>query len=204
MITIVNYGSGNIGAITNLLHLSNLAHEVIEEPQQLAKAQHILLPGVGSFDPTMDLFRKSGLEDAMRERVAAGAALMGICVGMQVLADSSEEGSAAGLGFIPGRVRRFDAQTIRDASKVPHMGWNAVNPVKPDHPMLKNIDIARGFYFLHSYTFHCASPDDVIGETTHGAPFHCMVGRGRVIGLQFHPEKSHQNGVQTFKNFMDI
>jgi imidazole glycerol-phosphate synthase subunit HisH len=204
MISIVNYGSGNIAAIANLLRLSNLAHQIIETPNEISRAERILLPGVGAFDPTMALFRQSGIEVALRDRVASGAALMGICVGMQVLASSSEEGTSAGLGFIPGRVRRFDPQAISLSSKVPHMGWNAISAQQVNHPMLAGIDAAKGFYFLHSYYFDCLEPDSVIAEAEHGRKFHCMAGKGRVFGIQFHPEKSHQNGIQIFRNFMAV
>jgi imidazole glycerol-phosphate synthase subunit HisH len=204
MISVLHYGSGNIGAITNLLRLSNLPHEVIEQPSEIHRADRILLPGVGAFDPTMALFHQSGIEQALRERVAAGAALLGICVGMQVLGTASEEGTSPGLDFIPGKVKRFNEQAISLASKVPHMGWNTIKLRQPDHPMLKGIDAAKGFYFLHSYYFDCDSPASVLAEAEHGIGFHCMAGKGRVFGIQFHPEKSHQNGIQIFRNFMDV
>lgn len=204
MISIVNYGSGNIAAIANLLRLSNLPHEIADDAAALKKADRILLPGVGAFDPTLDLFRRSGLEEMLRERTAAGAALLGICVGMQVLADSSEEGKVKGLGFVPGRVRRFDPQTIPGPSKVPHMGWNTIRARNNDHPLIRNTDASLGFYFLHSYYFECANAEDVIAETDHGRSFSCVVGRGRIFGIQFHPEKSHHNGVQIFRNFMEV
>lgn len=203
MITVLDYGSGNIAAIGNLLRLSNLPHEIVQSPDALRSASHILLPGVGAFDNTMAAFRKSGVEDALRERTAAGAALLGICVGMQVLADSSDEGRLAGLGFVPGRVRRFDPQTISIASKVPHMGWNSIAQ-SGDHPLLAGVDLARGFYFLHSYYFECSRQDNVLATTDHGRPFHCAIGNGRVYGVQFHPEKSHDNGIRLFKNFMSL
>jgi imidazole glycerol-phosphate synthase subunit HisH len=204
MISVLNYGSGNVGAIANLLRLSNLAHELIETPDQISKAERILLPGVGAFDPTIALFHQSGIETALRERVASGAALMGICVGMQVLGSTSEEGKSPGLDFIPGKVRRFNPQVIPAASKVPHMGWNSISIRQPDHPMLRGIDAEKGFYFLHSYYFDCQDQDSVIAAADHGISFHCMAGKGRVFGIQFHPEKSHQNGIQIFRNFMEV
>lgn len=202
MITIANYGSGNIGAITNLLHLSNLKYKLAETPNDLKGAEHILLPGVGAFDPTMNLFNRTGLADALRERVDSGAALMGICVGMHVLAGSSEEGEAQGLGFIPGNVRRFDESIIDVGSKVPHMGWNSIEPLIPDHPILKDVDLQTGFYFLHSYYFDTLT-ENTLAVCDHGKNFACITMKQRVIGIQFHPEKSHSNGLQIFKNFLD-
>jgi glutamine amidotransferase len=203
MISVVNYGSGNLAAISNLLRLSNLPFEIIDDPAGLALAEHILLPGVGAFDNTMRSFRESGFESALKRRTAEGAALLGICVGMQVLADSSEEGELPGLGFISGEVRRFDSSVIRCGSKVPHMGWNSIEP-RGQYPLLRDIDVAKGFYFLHSYYFESAASENALATTEHGLVFHSVVGKGRVFGVQFHPEKSHANGVQLFKNFMEI
>ncbi|QDZ00206.1 imidazole glycerol phosphate synthase subunit HisH [Nitratireductor mangrovi] len=203
MITVLDYGSGNIAAIANLLRLSNLPHAVVQTPDGLSEANHIILPGVGAFDNTMASFRRSGVEAALHERTQAGAALLGICVGMQVLAEASDEGTEPGLNLVPGRVRRFDPQTIDCPSKVPHMGWNAIKPTGP-HPLLEGIDLERGFYFLHSYYFDCADAGHALAVTEHGRPFHCAVGNGRVFGVQFHPEKSHDNGVRLFQNFMSL
>ncbi len=204
MISIASYGSGNISAIANMLRLSNIAYEIAETPADLKNASHILVPGVGSFDPTMRLFNESGLTEVLKERVAKGAALVGICVGMHVLADSSEEGSEAGLGLIPGRVVKFNSSEISTPSKVPHMGWNSLDPVVSDHPLLEGIDIKGGCYFLHSYHYDCEDQADVIATSSHGKQFSCMVGRGRVFGIQFHPEKSHHNGARLFRNFERI
>jgi len=203
MISVIDYGSGNIAAIGNLLRLSNLPFLIVADPARMKDARHVLLPGVGAFDNTMLALKNSGFEIEMRRLIGEGAALLGICVGMQVLAESSEEGELPGLALVPGQVKRFDAGDIPCGSKVPHMGWNSIEP-SGTPPLLANIDTAKGFYFLHSYYFDAASPENVLATSEHGIVFHSAVGAGRVFGVQFHPEKSHANGVQLFKNFMDI
>lgn len=203
MISVIDYGSGNLAAISNLLKLSSLRYELISHPAQMKEAQHILLPGVGAFDNTMRALHNSGFEREIRRLICEGAALLGICVGMQVLAESSEEGQLPGMGLIPGKVKRFDAKEISCGSKVPHMGWNSIRWVGTP-PLLAGIDADKGFYFLHSYYFDAVSRHNVLATTEHGVTFHSAVGAGRVFGVQFHPEKSHANGVQLFRNFMAI
>jgi imidazole glycerol-phosphate synthase subunit HisH len=204
MITILDYGSGNISAIVRLAKLSNVETRVATGPAGVADARHILLPGVGAFDRTMDAFVSSGLADALTARLnQPDVWCLGICVGMHVLADSSDEGSKRGLGLIPGHVKRFRAEDIPEKPKIPHMGWNTLETVRP-HPLLEGLDTAQGFYFLHSYRYACDAPDDVIATSTHGTMFHSVIGRGRVLGVQFHPEKSHHNGVRLIRNFLAL
>jgi imidazole glycerol-phosphate synthase subunit HisH len=204
MITILDYGSGNISAIVRLAKLSNVETRVATGPADVAEARHILLPGVGAFDRTMDAFVSSGLADALTARLEnADVWCLGICVGMHVLANGSEEGTRSGLGLIPGQVRRFRAEDIPVKPKIPHMGWNTLETVRP-HPLLEGVDVTQGFYFLHSYCYACDSADDVIATTTHGTAFHSVIGRDRVLGVQFHPEKSHGNGVRLIRNFLAL
>lgn len=204
MISILDYGSGNIHAIATLVKMSNVPFEIVTEAGQLASARKILLPGVGAFNRTMATFHESGLAEAVISRAAdSEVRCLGICVGMHVLANSSEEGTASGLGLIPGKVRRFRPEDIAQAPKIPHMGWNTID-VRRQHPLLEGIDMAQGFYFLHSYHYDCDNPEDVIATANHGRDFDAVVGTDRVFGVQFHPEKSHDNGVRLIRNFMEL
>lgn len=205
MISIVDYGSGNIQAIATLLKRSNTAAEIVQRPEAIAGARRILLPGVGAFDQTMNTLEASGMAEAIRSRIQTGdATCLGICVGMHCLADSSEEGpGVAGLGLVPGTVQRFDTARIPEKPRLPHMGWNTVTDLNA-HPLLAGIDRAQGFYFLHSYHYRCADDDAVIGVAGHGYDFEAVVGHDNVFGVQFHPEKSHSNGVRLIMNFAAI
>lgn len=204
MMSILDYGSGNLSAIATLVKLSNVDHEIVSKPEQLKSASKILLPGVGAFDRTVSAFHQSGMADAMKERLTTGDAMaLGICIGMHVLASSSEEGKEPGLGLIPGKVTKFDQAKIDAKPRTPHMGWNNVKTSQP-HPLLNNIDMERGFYFLHNYHYQCADEGDVLGMTDHGYPFHSVINRGPVYGVQFHPEKSHSNGVRLIQNFLAL
>ena len=128
---------------------------------------------------------------------------MGICVGMQILAESSEEGKLAGLGWIPGRVRKIDANLLATDLKLPHMGWNSIKP-KANAPLLAGVDVERGFYFLHNYYFDAKDVADVSATVQYGKEMPCAVARANVFGMQFHPEKSHANGVAIFRNFAEL
>jgi glutamine amidotransferase len=201
MIAIVNYGSGNIQAIANIYARSNIPFTIASSPDELRSAEKILLPGVGAFDQAMNELERSGMRRALDRRVLEDRLpVLGICVGMQLLARSSEEGEAAGLGWIDGVVRRFDHAHFHQATHLPHMGWNTVEPVEVD-PLFTGVDLRTGYYFLHSYYFACSDEADVLAVTDYGAPFACAVHRENVYGVQFHPEKSHHAGVQLLKNF---
>jgi glutamine amidotransferase len=201
MIGIVSYGSGNIQAIANIYGRLNVPFSIVSTPEELRRASKILLPGVGAFDQAMHELEASGLRRALDERVLEEKTpILGICVGMQLLARSSEEGEAPGLGWIDGVVRRFDDETFHQATHLPHMGWNTVAPTQPSR-LFADVDLRRGYYFLHSYYFAPDRAEDVLAETEYGAPFACAVHRENIFGVQFHPEKSHHAGVQLLKNF---
>jgi glutamine amidotransferase len=203
MIAIVNYGSGNIQAIANIYGRLGIPFVIATTPDELRTADKVLLPGVGAFDQAMNELEKSGMRRALDEVVREQKRpVLGICVGMQLLARSSEEGSAAGLGWIDGAVRRFDESSIQQATHLPHMGWNTVEPVTA-HPLFEGVDLRTGYYFLHSYYFECHDQADVLGVTEYGGPFTSVVQRDNVFGVQFHPEKSHQAGIQLLKNFAE-
>jgi glutamine amidotransferase len=201
MIAIVDYGSGNVAAIADIYKRLKVAHAVTRDHAELREAERYILPGVGAFDTTMRCLQDSGLVTLLNEQVLGrGKKALGICVGMQILGSSSDEGSLPGLGWIPGHIRRIDAAAIPGKPKLPHMGWNSVRLSAPS-PLFEGVDLARGFYFLHSYYFDAADPASVVATVDCGGELPCGVARGNVFGLQFHPEKSHANGVAVFRNF---
>jgi len=152
----------------------------------------------------MQHLASSGMLDVLvQEVVGHGKKVLGICVGMQILAESSEEGSLSGLGWIAGKVKKIDASRLVASPRLPHMGWNSIH-LQADNPLFRGIDVERGFYFLHSYYFAASDPASVLATVSYGDELPCAVGRGNVYGLQFHPEKSHSNGMAIFRNFAEI
>lgn len=201
MIAVIDYGSGNVCAIANIYKQLRIHHQITGDLKTLEAADRYILPGVGSFDTTMDYFRRSGMTDLLHEQVVGrGKKVLGICVGMQILAESSEEGALPGLGWIPGRVRKIDASLLPAPPHLPHMGWNSVAP-RSGARLFDGVDVDRGFYFLHSYYFDASSDENVAATMNYGRELPCAVARGNVYGMQFHPEKSHANGVAIFRNF---
>jgi len=201
MIAIVNYGSGNIQAICNIYGRLSIPFVVASKPEEVRAGEKIVLPGVGAFDQAMGELERSGLRAALDDCVLNGhRPILGICVGMQLLARSSEEGVLPGLGWIDAVVKRFEPARFQQGTRLPHMGWNTAEPVRED-PLLRGVDLAAGFYFLHSYYFSCAHPADVLALTDYGGRYTSVVNRENIYGVQFHPEKSHQAGIQVLKNF---
>lgn len=204
MIAIVNYGSGNIQAICNIYKRLGVEHLVAARPEEVAAGDRIILPGVGAFDQAMGELERSGLRSALDECVLRqGRPILGICVGMQLLANRSEEGVLPGLGWIQGAVRRFDPVMFRQATSLPHMGWNTVMPTKAGG-LFRDVDLDKGFYFLHSYYFSCDDLADELAHSDYGGRYASAVNRGNIFGAQFHPEKSHQSGIQLLKNFAEM
>ncbi len=203
MITIIDYGAGNIGSVLNMIrHVGGLA-EVTGNAAGVLGAKKILLPGVGSFDNAMARLARLGLVEPLKERAQSGVPFLGICLGMQLLANESEEGRMAGLGLIPGRVRRFCFEGETAKLKIPHMGWNRVTPVRA-HPLGQGMEEGARFYFVHSYYFDCEHAEDVLLRSEYGHEFTSGVQRGNVMGVQFHPEKSHRYGMQLIRNFVGL
>lgn len=201
MTTIVDYGLGNIGAFTNTYKRIGLTVQVARTAEELARAKRIILPGVGSFDHAMDLLNRSGMRDTLEDLVLnQERPVVGVCVGMQMLADSSEEGSRPGLGWVPGVARHFRSRPANVELPMPHMGWNDVTP-RPGEALFADLEQNARFYFLHSFFFDCEQPDDVAATASYGIEFGCAVRRGHVYGVQFHPEKSHHFGATLLKNF---
>ena len=198
---VVNFGISNIGSVRRAL--VDLGAEVIvgDRPQAIAGSERIVLPGVGAFGEAMSRLRTAGWVDALRESAAAGTPLLGICLGMQLLADSSDEnGLHEGLGLIAGRVRRLDA--LGCPLRIPHVGWNDVE-FQQDVPLFRQIPQRTDFYFVHSYAFDAGQAETVCATTAYGVPLAAAVRRGHVFGTQFHPEKSSRAGRQVLKNFLD-
>ena len=201
MIAVVDYGLGNLRAFANMLNDLRLPHCVTGDPDILGSANHLILPGVGHFDKAMELLGESGLVPVLEQRVLAeGTPLLGVCVGMQMLATSSEEGARPGLGWIKGDVVRFPCSHAGIPLPIPHMGWNDVTPL-PDVPLFRSAAAHPRFYFLHSFHFRCQSAGSALATADYGGEFPCAVGRDNVFGVQFHPEKSHGWGASLLADF---
>jgi imidazole glycerol-phosphate synthase subunit HisH len=204
MITIIDYGLGNVLAFSNVYKRLNIPVAVGKSAADLQRATKLILPGVGAFDHAMELLQHSGMREALDEMVLARAVpVLGVCVGMQILAASSEEGQSRGLGWIDGHVRKFDVASFRQRTRLPHMGWNDVKPIGPSS-LFAGLESDARFYFLHSYYFHCARNENVLAEAEYGTPFTCAVRSNHIFGVQFHPEKSHRYGTRLLKNFAEL
>jgi glutamine amidotransferase len=204
MVTIINYGSGNIRAIGNIYDQLKISYRVAETADELLSASKIILPGVGAFDQTMSMLNKSGFISKLEELIIQKKIpVLGICVGMQIMAECSEEGGLPGLGWIKGRVRRFNKDHIPQKPKIPHLGWNSIK-INQASKLFENINPDDGFYFIHSYYFECSDVSDVLTQTFYGLDFASAVNKNNIFGVQFHPEKSHYNGIALLKNFSEI
>lgn len=201
MIKVLGYGSGNVKAITNIFKRLNTPCEVATNDHELVGAHHVILPGVGAFDQVMTLLSNSGMLGRLNRMVLDDKVpVLGVCVGMQVMALRSDEGRLPGLGWIEGAVTKLSDDKLVHKPKLPHMGWNSI-AVQETHPVLDEVDLKRGFYFLHSYRFECTREDNVLATTQYGDEFTSAVVSENILGFQFHPEKSHANGIALFKNF---
>ena len=203
MITLLDYGLGNIAAFVNIYKRLNLPVEVAATASQLISAEKIILPGVGAFDWAMTRLEESGMRDCLDDLVLVKKKpVLGVCVGMQMMARGSDEGKLPGLGWIDGAVKRFDETAFKQQTHLPHMGWNDVTP-RSAECLFKGMASPR-FYFLHSYYFAPCKNDEVLGETDYNGNFASAVRSDNVFGTQFHPEKSHQWGIAVLKNFADL
>ena len=196
-VSIVSYGLGNLGSVVNMFKRIGTEVRLISTPDEVAASERVLLPGIGAFDHGMQLLADQGLDIALRDFAATGKPFMGICLGMQLLLDRSEEGVMDGLGLIPGESLKFESAP---GLRIPHMGWNAAVP-QHDDSLIAGVENDNRFYFVHSYRVVPTKPEDTLTLTDYGQPFASMVRSGNVMGAQFHPEKSHVFGMTVLKNF---
>lgn len=200
MIVVIDYGMGNLGSIRNMLRTIGSDAIISADPERIEAAEKLILPGVGAFDAGMRNLHERGLVGVLRRASVQGKPILGICLGMQLMCSSSEEGELPGLGWIEADVVRFKPT---DASiKIPHMGWNTVALAR-DNPLLDGEEEQR-FYFVHSYHVVCRDPEDVLARTTHGYEFHAAFRRVHMFGVQFHPEKSHRFGRTLMQRFVEL
>ncbi|MFN4219609.1 MAG: imidazole glycerol phosphate synthase subunit HisH [bacterium] len=203
MITIIDYKMGNIGSIANMIKKVGGIFVIASKPEELAKASKIILPGVGSFDYGITNLEKLGLIDILNERVLVKKVpILGICLGMQIMTKSSEEGQKKGLGWINAETVKFNFGN--NSIKMPHMGWNTINITK-NSKLLKDMENRENrFYFVHSYYVKCFNESDILATTNYGGiNFVSIFGHENILGVQFHPEKSHKFGMQLLKNFLE-
>jgi len=204
MITLVNYGLGNIQAFANIYKRLNIPVRNATNADDLIDAEKIILPGVGAFDWAMTRLCESGMRERLDELVVdKGCPVLGVCVGMQMMAKSSDEGVLDGLGWIDAEVKKFDEAAFTQKTHLPHMGWNDAMPRTTDC-LFRGLEDDARFYFLHSYYFVPSRERDVLADTDYNGPYTSSVRYGNVFGVQFHPEKSHQWGIQLLKNFAEL
>ena len=205
-VTIIDYGIGNLRSLEKALESVDVPVIRTDSPDELSRAARAVLPGVGAFGACAAEIEQRGLVEPIRDFAASGKPLLGVCIGMQLLFErSNEQGNHAGLSLLPGSVTRFEfgkngVTPPEERLKVPHMGWNALHP-RQDSPLLRSLDPVPYFYFVHSYFVRPADEEDILGTCQYGHPFAAVVGRNNVYGVQFHPEKSQRNGLQILKNF---
>ena len=204
MIAIIDYGVGNIKAFTNIYKQLNVPTKNVRSIDDLDDVSKLILPGVGSFDYAMERLENSGMREKLDELVLKDKVpLLGVCVGMQMLADSSDEGELRGLSWINGAVKQINTENLEFNTRLPHMGWNDVI-VNNESELFKGLENDSRFYFLHSYFFEVAHVSNAIASTDYGTKFTCAVKRDNIFGVQFHPEKSHEYGIKLLKNFAEI
>lgn len=204
MIKIVDYGLGNITAFSNMYRRMNIPVETANTAEQLEGADSIILPGVGAFDRAIELLNESRMRATLERMVCEDQVpVLGVCVGMQILANSSDEGKLPGLGWMPGRIRAFKTEPSAAELPSPHMGWNDVT-LTVENSLFKGLESEARFYFLHSYFFECEQDGSSVTTSNYGLNFTSSVCSGNVYGVQFHPEKSHHYGSMLLKNFAEL
>jgi len=204
MVTLIDYGVGNIFAFQNVYKRLNIATKIAKKWQDLVNAEKLILPGVGSFDYAMSQLNASGMRDILDELVIKEKVpVIGICVGMQMMGNRSDEGKLQGLKWIDADILKFDEILIKHRTKLPHMGWNDVTPVV-ENSLFTGLEKDAIFYFLHSYYFKCNNPSHIIAISDYGISFSSAVNYKNIYGIQFHPEKSHQYGEKLLYNFAKL
>lgn len=204
MIVIIDYGMGNLGSIVNMLKKVGVQARVSSQISDICNADKLILPGVGAFDTGMKRLAELDLIDVLQEKVVKQRTpTLGVCLGMQLMTNRSEEGNLPGLGWIDGKTVRFHFDAKQTNLKIPHMGWNTITICK-DGELYKNIDHDCRFYFVHSYHVIVNNLEDILSTTFYGYDFVSSVQSGNIMGTQFHPEKSHRFGMKVYKNFVEL
>jgi len=205
MIVIIDYGLGNLGSIQNMLKRVGYREVLIsKDPNEIDKAEKMILPGVGSFDNGMQKIYDSGLMATLNHQVLEKKKpILGICLGMQLLTNGSEEGKSKGLGWIDAETVKFSFNDDAKELKIPHMGWNEIS-ISKNHALCKNLPNPSKFYFVHSYYVKCNKIEEELMSCSYGIDFSCAIQKDNIMGVQFHPEKSHKFGMEIFKNFVEL
>ena len=201
-IAVIDYGMGNLHSACKGLEKAGATTKITDSAAEITAADAVVLPGVGAFDPAMKQLRHTGLEPVIKETIASGKPFFGICVGFQMLFESSEEGNLPGLGIIPGKVKRFYGEP---EIAIPHMGWNQLDLTQPQHPLWDRLKPSPYLYFVHSYYAELASSDVCAATVTHGSQtVTAAIAKDNLMAVQFHPEKSSDNGLQILSNFVSF
>jgi len=203
MIGIVDYNMGNLASVQNAFAKLGEETKIESDPAKFKEYEKLVLPGVGAFADAMEHLRERNMIDAIKEYAQSEKPMLGICLGMQLLFESSEEfGVHEGLGLIKGQVTAFDSSKFSEPLKIPHMGWNRM--FTTNHPLFQNLDEEHYLYFVHTFHVNCEDKADIIGRTNYGYEFTSAVAHKNIMGIQPHPEKSHDNGMKILENFISL
>lgn len=204
IIAIVDYGMGNLGSVANMLKKISIKATITSDAAMISQADKLILPGVGAFDSGMKNLEERGLLPVLKTKVLdEKTPILGLCLGMQLLALRSEEGMLPGLGWLDAQVLKFNFAATNFNLKVPHMGWNNLT-IRQPHSLFTDFDVDPRFYFVHSYYLDCANHQDILATTHYGFEFTSVVGKENILGVQFHPEKSHKFGMKLLQNFAEL
>jgi glutamine amidotransferase len=204
MITIVDYGVGNLGSILNMLKKAGVKAIAASDPDLLQRSEKLILPGVGAFDAGMNRLNECGLVPLLNHlALEKKIPILGLCLGLQLMTQKSEEGRTPGLGWLDAETLRFRFGPEQAQLKVPHMGWNTIE-IRRNHPLFNDLDPNARFYFVHSFYVHSHESESVLAETDYGGYFHSVFAKNNLMGAQFHPEKSHKYGMRLLKNFAEM